>query len=178
MLTQEHGYTDEYDIIPVRVTIKDRAEFLDMIRKTGEKYGVTIVCLNRNMIAGFEHVKTALVHAIRAWREDRMIARSLEMEVLLYAAGTRQTGQIAPFGPENGINDCYLCIIPPKPEAVTSLLEGMEEVRDDDRSLMSEEKKSRLIQFFEVTSEELEVTGPDRLTDLICERCALLAVNR
>jgi Uncharacterized conserved protein len=100
MLTQEHGYTDEYDIIPVRVTIKDRAEFLDLIRKTGEKYGVTIVCLNRNMIAGFEHVKTALVHAIRAWREDRMIARSLEMEVLLYAAGTRQTGQIAPFGPE------------------------------------------------------------------------------
>jgi hypothetical protein len=39
------------------VTIKDRAEFLDLIRKTGEKYGVTIVCLNRNMIAGFEHVK-------------------------------------------------------------------------------------------------------------------------
>ena len=54
----------------------------------------------------------------------------------------------------------------------------MEEVRDEDWSLMSEEKKSRLIQFFEVTSEELEVTGPDRLTDLICERCALLAVNR
>lgn len=178
MLTQEQRYTDEYDIIPVRVTIKDRTEFLETIRKTGEKYGVTIVCLNRNMIAGFEHVKTALIHAIRACKEDRMIARSLEIEILLYAAGTRQTGQIGPFGPEKGSNDCYLCIIPPKPEAVASLLERMEEVRDEDWNVMSGEKKGKMIEFFGITPEELEVTGPDRLTDLIRERCALLAVNR
>lgn len=178
MLTQEYRYTDEYGIIPVRVTIQDRSEFLSLIRTAGEKYGVTIVCLNRKMIAGFEHVKTALVHAIRAWKEDRMIARSLEMEVLLYAAGTRQTGQIGPFGPETGINDCYLCIIPPKPEAVASLLTWMEEVTDEDRDDMAEEKTRRLIEFFGITPEELEVTGPDRLTELIRERCALLAINR
>lgn len=178
MLTQESRYTDEYAIIPVRVFIQDRAEFLETIRKTGETYGVTIVCLNRNMIAGFEHVKTALVHAIRAWKEDRMIARSLEIEVLLYAAGTRQTGQIGPFGPEKGNNDCYLCIIPPKPEAAASLLAWMDEVRDEDWNVMSGEKTGGLIEFFGITPEELEVTGPDRVTDLIRERCALLAVNR
>lgn len=178
MLNQKNRRSEDFCIIPVRITLNDRQEFLNHIRNLGDQYDVTIICLNRDMIAGYSHVKTAMIHALRSWKEEKNIARSLEMEVLLYAAGTRQTGQIAPFGPENGINDCYLCIIPPKPEAVTSLLEGIEEVRDEDWSLMSEEKKSRLIQFFEVTSEELEVTGPDRLTDLICERCALLAVNR
>jgi len=178
MLNQKNRRSEDFCIIPVRITLNDRKEFLNHIRNLGDQYDVTIICLNRDMIAGYSHVKTAMIHALRSWKEEKNIARSLEMEVLLYAAGTRQTGQIAPFGPENCINDCYLCIIPPKPEAVTSLLEVIEEVRDEDWSLMSEEKKSRLIQFFEVTSEELEVTGPDRLTDLICERCALLAVNR
>lgn len=178
MLTQEHGYTNEYDIIPVRVTIKDRAEFLDLIRKTGEKYGVTIVCLNRNMIAGFEHVKTALVHAIRAWREDRMIARSLEMEVLLYVAGTRQTGQIAPFGPQIGENFYYLCITPAEKKIITVLPDWIQEVDDKDWNIISEEKKKRLVQFFGITPEEITVTGEEQLVDLICERTALLAVNR
>lgn len=178
MLKQERIYTREYCIIPVRVNIQDKGEFLNRIRRTGEEYGVTIVCLNRNMIAGFKHVKIALVHAIRAWKEDHTIARSLEVETLLYAAGTRQTGQIGSFGPENGINDCYLCIIPPKTDACVSLLDWMEEIRDEDWNEIPETKARRLIQVYGITPEELEVTGMNRLTDLISERCALLAVNR
>ncbi len=178
MLKQEHIYSDEYLIIPVRVNIQDRKEFLGKVRKSGEEHDAAIVCLNREMIAGFDHVRTALEHAIRAWKEDQMIARSLEVEVLLYAAGTRQTGLIGPFGPENGTSDYYLCIIPPRPEAAAALLECMEEVNDEDWNEMPENKASRLIRAYNITPEELEVTGRDRLGDLIRERSALLAVNR
>ncbi|HOJ96781.1 MAG TPA: KEOPS complex subunit Cgi121 [Methanospirillum sp.] len=178
MVTQERRCKNEYCIIPVRLVISDRQEFLNAIRRTGERYGVSIACLNRTMIAGFDHVETALIHAMRAWKEERMIARSLEIEILLYAAGTRQTGQIASFGPETGINSLYLCIVPPKSEVIISLLKGMSEVSDEDWNEVSEEKKKRLMQFYGITPDELEVTGQERLTDLICERCALLAINR
>jgi tRNA threonylcarbamoyladenosine modification (KEOPS) complex Cgi121 subunit len=35
-----------------------------------------------------------------------------------------------------------------------------------------------LIRIFGITNEELEVTGADRLIDLIRERCALLTVHK
>lgn len=178
MLKERRVYTSEFCIIPVRVQIDNRLAFLTRIREIGEHSGVTIVCLNRDMIAGYSHVKTALIHALRSWNEDRRIARSLEVEVLLYAAGTRQTGQIAPFGPDTGENNCYLCIIPPDERAITSLLGWMKEVADEDRDVLSKEKKKRLISFFSITPEELEIVGEDRIVDLVCERCALLTVNR
>jgi len=130
------------------------------------------------MIAGYSHVKTALIHALRSWKEERRIARTLEMEVLLYAAGTRQTGQIGPFGPEVGEHAYYLCIIPPHSQVIASLLYGMKEVLNEDWSYLSEEKKARLISFYAITPEELEVTGEDRVIDLIRERCALLTVHK
>lgn len=178
MLIQGRKCTDEYCIIPVRVTIDDRVAFLAILRETGEQYNVTIVCLNREMIAGYGHVETTLIHALRSWKEEKRIARTLEMEVLLYAAGTRHTGQIGPFGPIVGVNNCYLCIIPPNDQAISTLLKKMEEVTNEDWSIMSEEKKRRLISFFAITPKELEITGHDRLADLISERSALLTVNR
>lgn len=178
MLKQERRCTREYCIIPVRVYVQDRQTFLNQIREIGEQYGVTIVCLNQNMIAGYSHVETALIHALRSWNERRKIARRLEMEVLLYAAGTRQTGKIDLFGPETGDNACYLCMMPPNPEAERSLLSWMTEIHNEDWNYLSEEKKMRLIRFYGITPEELEVTGEDRVSDLIRERCALLTVNR
>ena len=129
------------------------------------------------MTAGFDHVRTALEHAIRAWKEGQMIARSLEVEVLL-CRRARQTGLIGPFGPENGTSDYYLMYYPSKTGGSGRLLEWMEEVNDEDWNEMSENKASRLIRAYNITTEELEVTGMDRLGDLIRERSALLAVNR
>ncbi len=178
MNIQKKVCTPEYCIIPVRANISDRNEFLTMIRTGGERYGVTIVCLNREMIAGFSHAQTALDHAIRAWKEKDMIARTLEVEVLLYAAGTRQTGHIGPFGPEEGKHEYYLCIIPPNDTALLTLLAKMEVIEDEDWDQMSDEKRMRLMSFYGISPEELELVGHDRLLDLICERSALLTVNR
>lgn len=170
--------TEEYCIIPVRFSIDERSGFLNFLQETGKRYGVTIVCLNREMIAGSSHVETTLKHASRAWNEGKNIARSLEIEVLLYAAGSRQTGKIGPFGPKVGNNDCYLCIIPPLGEVVTTLLSRMEEVKNEDWNEMTEDKKNRLIHFFSITPEELEVSGEEKIIDLICERSSLLTVYK
>ena len=178
MLNQKNRRSEDFCIIPVRITLNDRQEFLNHIRNLGDQYDVTIICLNRDMIAGYSHVKTAMIHALRSWKEEKNIARSLEMEVLLYVAGTRQTGQIAPFGPQIGENFYYLCITPAEKKIITALPDCIQEVDDKDWNIISEEKKKRLIQFFGITPEEITVTGEEQLVDLICECTALLAVNR
>jgi tRNA threonylcarbamoyladenosine modification (KEOPS) complex Cgi121 subunit len=43
---------------------------------------------------------------------------------------------------------------------------------------MTPQKEERLASLFNITQEELEVVGRDRIIDLILERIALLYVNR
>lgn len=169
--------SDRYYIEQVAVTIPDKEEFLAQLREISRKNTCTVVCLNKKMMAGRMHVETALSHAIRAWEDDQQISRSLEIEILLYAAGTRQTSLIGSFGPTEGDNLCYLCVVPPNPDAVNELLTVMP-ICLDDWEAVTEEKRENLMKFFSITIEELDAVGEERLNDLVCERTALLTVNR
>lgn len=169
--------SDRYYIEQVAVTITDKEEFLAQLREISRKNTCTVVCLNKEIMAGRMHVETALSHAIRAWEEKRQISRSLEIEILLYAAGTRQTSLIGEFGPHAGYNLCYLCMVPPKQDAINELL-GFMPICTDDWEAISEKKREDLMKFFFITNEEIDAVGEERLKDLVCERTALLTVNR
>jgi len=169
--------SDRYYIEQVAVTIPDKEMFLTQLRDISKRNKCTIVCLNKEMIAGQMHVETAISHAIRAWEDNQQISRSLEIEILLYAAGTRQTSLISSFGPVEGDNLCYLCVVPPKADALNELLIFMPRCPDNWEAI-TEKKQERLMKFFSITKEELDIVGEERLIDLVCERTALLAVNR
>lgn len=169
--------TEKYLITKVRMNITDKSQFLSQIRNISEKHAVSVVCLNREMIAGRRHVETAVRHALRSWESGEEIARSLEIEILLYAAGTRQTGRITRFGPLQGESDYYLCIVPPALQALDDLLSLAGELPDEDWEEIMEEKRDRLAEFFGVTREEREVAGEERFVDLVCEKVALLTVH-
>jgi tRNA threonylcarbamoyladenosine modification (KEOPS) complex Cgi121 subunit len=51
------------------------------------------------------------------------------------------------------------------------------ELKDDD-AVMNIQKKARLMTLFEIPDRELKAAGPDRLTDLVLERVALLNATR
>ncbi|PKL59542.1 MAG: hypothetical protein CVV33_07300, partial [Methanomicrobiales archaeon HGW-Methanomicrobiales-4] len=106
----------------IRVSVSDISGFLAELRRIGKKHHCTLICFNREVIAGQRHSRSAIRHAERAFEEGQTIARSLEVESLLYAAGTRQTGLIGPFGIHMGMNECYLCIVPGRPDVYEELL--------------------------------------------------------
>lgn len=168
---------DAYHISGARVEIEDTGEFLRRLREIGERTGVRIVCLNREMIAGLSHARAAIEHAMRAFEVGRGIASSLEMEVLLYAAATRQCSVAIAFGIREGVNHIYLCLIPPSGDAIRSLQEIVvfEGTQDDP---IDEERRKRLMRHFGITMEELEAVGEGRLPELVCERVALLDVYK
>lgn len=164
--------------LPLEVTVRDRGEFLAGIRGIADATGTRIICLDADRIAGRRHVETALRHAFRAHREGTMVARTVEMEVLCYAAGTRQTGIAADFGVRKGPMRLYCCICPPDGEAVAAIA-GRYPVSDDDGDEISPEKAARLMDLFDIGPLELEAAGgPGALRDLVVERVVLLEVKK
>jgi KEOPS complex subunit Cgi121 len=162
----------------IRVTISDSPEFLAELRQIGTKYKCVLICFNRDVISGYAHVQTAVMHAERAFAEGQAISRTLEVESLLYAAGTRQTSLIGAFGVHSGSNECYLCISPGKSAAYADILDRVSDADHEDWEGIDPEKKWRLQKIFGITDAELAITGDNRIEDLILERVALLAVNR
>lgn len=165
------------DIRKVTGRIDDVEGFLAQVRKVAEDHAVSIVLLDADSLVGAAHVRSALCHAFRAWREMTRISNSLEMEVLLYAAGSRQCSVAMRFGVHQGWNRMYLCICPPDHRAWERLQTVVSEVQED-WELIDDEKSARLAELFSITKEEIAVVGRDRLQDLVLERVALLEVNR
>ncbi len=165
------------DIRTVSIEIQDEAAFLEKVRSIARSCNTHIIFFDADKMAGKKHVESALVHAIRAVNGNFCISNSLEMEALLYAAGSRQCINGVAFGIHAGHNNSYLCICPPDPEALDRVLSLVTPVHDD-WEIISPEKARVLESLFDITSQELGVTGISRLRELVLERVALLEVYR
>jgi KEOPS complex subunit Cgi121 len=169
--------TEIYEIRKARITIDNRNQFLQIIQGIARLHSVHIVCFDADKIAGRGHAKAAMHHSQRSFFSSKPISNSFEMEALLFAAGTRQCQVAASFGIKEGENTVFVCSYPVNGQVWSDLSRHMhfvDEMCDD----MTPQKEVRLVSLFNITQEELEVVGRDRITDLILERIALLYVNR
>lgn len=165
------------DIRKVSLYVDDEGLFLAGIRQVALAHATVVVLLNADNIAGIAHVESAILHAFRAYEEKSCISNSLEMEVLLYAAGSRQCSVAIRFGVHQGWNRVYLCICPPDKRVWDLLCPQLTEVHED-WELIDTEKAGRLMELFSITPEELSVVGAGGIRDLVLERVALLEVYR
>lgn len=168
--------TVQADVHQVRFHVTENKEFLQKLRDLGKKRKCSLICVDRNFVTGRRHVEAALHFGVRSFKSNIPISRSLEVECLLYAAGTRQTGLIGPFGVKPGDNECYLCLLPPSNEAEKDLHEFMEFVDHENWEESSNDKLQHLEKLFGISEIELQITGIDRITDLVLERVALLNI--
>jgi KEOPS complex subunit Cgi121 len=157
--------------------VDDISGLLHHLKDLSTEYGSHIILFNEEMMAGKAHVDSALYHAFRAAGSGSCISSSVEIEALLYAAGSRQVVDGAKFGIHQGVNRAYLCLCPDS-EEIWRILSGEMTVSADDWEMIDSNKKSRLMAAFNVTDKELAVTGEDRLRDLVIERVALLEVYK
>ncbi|MFA5332004.1 MAG: KEOPS complex subunit Cgi121, partial [Methanoregula sp.] len=97
--------------------VKDRKAFLLVLRSVSDRYSTHIICFDADKMAGFRHAEMAVRHACRSFREGTAISKSLEMESLLYAAGTRQCSAAVSFGLHEGTNRLCVCCCPDSPGA-------------------------------------------------------------
>lgn len=160
------------------IMVTDTDAFLRQLRTIMQAYSVTIVCFNADNMAGLRHAESALDHAIRSFQGGNPIAKTLEMEALLYASGTRQCTGASAFGIHIGKNLAYICCCPDIP-AVFDALGSLVQFVDDSFDEPGPERILRLKHLFAISDEEMAAAGGEgRLQDLVIERVALLDAYR
>ena len=149
-------------------------ETLKAIRAIGDRYTVRIVCMNANLMAGRDHAEKAIREALLAEKEGTMTARSLEMEVLLYASGQRQTSLAMKFGLHEGEMTTWIGLIPHSDAGWKELLDLITPIPDEEE--IPKDRIPILQRVYGITDDEIKTVGPDRIGELVIERTALLNV--
>jgi KEOPS complex subunit Cgi121 len=165
------------DVLAATCFIEDRVAFLHKIRTIAESFDTRIICFNADMLAGKRHARTALHHAVRSFRNGSMVSNTLEMEALLFAAGSRQCSVAASFGVHDGDNTLLVCCYPTR-EGIWNALIPPLNITNQGGDVINPQKRAYLMELFGITEEEIATSSGDRLTDLVLERIALLEVYR
>ena len=176
-----------------KVRISDVDDFLAVLKAIAHRYSVTIQAMDAELIAGEAHIKSAVQKALRAIRQGNSITSDLSMEVLLYAAGRRQIERALAMGVSTGDNKKIVVVIIDVDnkhkdlDAIAREIKqriGLEEQPIEDLELESEtetnteEKRNKLMRFFNITDAEIEAVGERKLKMLVLERVALLEVYK
>jgi KEOPS complex subunit Cgi121 len=166
------------EVRTARCTVDTIADFLRDLRSIAAGCNTHIICFNADMMAGRVHARTAVERAVRAFATGENISNTLEMECLLYAAGSRQCSIAASFGIHEGDNRVYLCCTPPR-EGIWTLLESLFRYACEDWETIGPKKREQLMISFAISPDEIAASGGEtRLIDLVLERVALLQVTR
>ena len=138
-------------------------------------------------VAGSTHLLFATINALKAFKQGRGIAQSLDVEVLLYVSAQRQISKaIRRTGLQTDGTEVAAVLIADDDrglaEAEQRLMAFMPGKRDDSVLDVSENKRKRLMELYGVTELELQAVSDSSMEDvlpwLIVERCALLDVRR
>jgi KEOPS complex subunit Cgi121 len=169
---------DASDVRAARCTIGDPADFLRDIRSVAACHDTHIICFNADMVAGSVHAAAAVAMAVRAFESGETISNTLEMEALLFAAGSRQCTIAASFGIHTGENRVYICCYPAR-AGVWIALQPLFHFVQESWDTIDPEKRNLLMKTFAISPEELGAAGGNgRIVDLVLERVALLQVLR
>lgn len=166
-------------LVEGRATIDDVDIYLSRLGAIGEEFDCAIQALDARYVAGRAHLESAVEHANRAFDHGENVARNPAVEILLYAGGRRQINQALEMGVSEGEQPVVVVVDGGRQrkddreaqaaEEVANLLERAETLGQPDRR--------RVFEFFNISERELAATSAT-LTDLVCERVALLEVEK
>jgi KEOPS complex subunit Cgi121 len=164
-------------IISGIVNITDLKHFLICLSDIGKKHIIIIQALNADLLSGSRHIIFAVNKALRSFASGKNIANNPNMEIMLYASGTRQIERALAMGVKAGKNRIAV---------VLSGENEMDEAEVEVRGLIdtidpavldySESKRDVITKFFNITPEELDAVGDKKIPELVLERVALMEV--
>lgn len=160
-------------ILEGTIFIDDTEKFLQKLNKISKENGIVIQAFDADKLAGEEHIRFAVKKAINSFKAGRNIANDLAKEIMLYAAGTRQITKAMKLGVHNGENNIALVAIG---EVID--LSAFNEITPKPVLQYNSSKNIALLEIFNITKEELEAVGEDKIPELVIERVALVGVMK
>ena len=160
-------------------------QFLERIKEKTDS--ATVQFLNAELVAGWEHLFFAVLNALTAFKNKRNFAKSLAVEILVFASSQRQIKQAFKLlGITPKVSRIALIIIEDKPERIRETAKKISEVlkalEDDSVLEITEKKCEKIRKAFNISDEELNarLKGKNRgkaLAELVIEHMALLATQ-
>lgn len=160
-------------LVEGRATIADVNDFVARLGVIGDEFDCAVQAFDADYVAGREHLESAVEHANRAFERDENVAHDRSVEILLYAAGRRQINRALVMGVSKGTQRVVVVVDGDREstaaDAISDLLTPADTLGTPNRETACE--------FFGVSERELEATTAN-FTDLVCERVALLEVEK
>jgi len=179
-------------LIAGKVRVSNVDDFLAVLKTVARKYDVTVQAMNAELIAGEEHINSAVKKALRAVERNRNITNDLGLEILLYAAGRRQIERALAMGVSESEGEKRVAIVIVDAsaraqggkdlEVVAKEVKGKIGIQEEPISELESEleykgdKKEGIKKFFDITEAELKAVGESKLKKLVLERIAMLDV--
>jgi len=169
-------------------TVDDLDAFVARLGAIGEEHGVTVQAFDAELVVDRAHLERAVELADRATERGENVARERSVEILLYAAGTRQIDRALEAGVSEG--ECPTVVLA---DAVAD--DGSGESGDAERRAAAAARDierggtldptetlgaydaERVQAYFDVGGAELDAVD-GTLADVVRERVALLDVKK
>jgi len=167
-----------------------KVEFIRLIQVFGKIAPNSIIqMVNGSVIIGYDHVLFAVLNALNARKNRRMICEDLSLEILVYLSAQRQIkNSMEMLGVRDETKQLVMIAISENQTELERLKESAPHVADltSDNSFLnscSDEKLDLVKRTFRISDAELESVGrrplseKEKLERLIVEKIALLAVS-
>lgn len=170
-------------VVDGAATVEDLDAFLGRIGEIAEEHGCAVQAFDARYVVDRRHLERAVELADRAIARGENVARDRAVEILLYAAGRRQIDRALEMGVDEGRTPTVVLVDGERPSA-TEDVSGDEAGAAaaaasllDPADALGAYDEARVRAFFDVTDAELAAVDAD-LADLVCERVALLDVEK
>ena len=162
------------------LTVADTGVLVERLGEVGNEHDCAVQAFDARLVAGREHLERALALADRAIERGENVARDRAVEILLYAAGRRQIDRALEMGIDEGEQSAVVLVDAGDGGGdETDAAAAVEAMVDEPTPAVGVEHadEARLQAFFGVTDAERAATDA-ALADLVCERVALLDVEK
>ena len=156
---------------------RDRGPLISAMKDLQSRHGCIVQALDADTIVSERHICFAAEKAMAAFSEKRNIAKDAGMEIMRYASGERQIGRALFMGISDRTERIALVLANTGspccwPDA--SELSRIIELDERGCSFCAKAVKES----FNISSEELQAVGEERIEDLVIERVALVDTYR
>ena len=169
----------------------DVSRITSLLRSYEGKEGF-VVLVNSNYVSSLQHLIVATVHTLRALLRNRLRAKRLSIEYLLWVGARKQIREVVNVvGVTRGSRDYILVSIASSQDKVKLLctnvikdlgtvtdLEVLDPCKLIDEVLHSEDKLRNLMTWFSISTKELEATIgsiEEKVMKIVVSRMAMLA---
>ncbi len=154
-----------------------RSDLIRALRDLQARHGCIILALDSRLVVSERHISFATEKALLAFSEGRNVAKDLGVEIMRYASGERQIERALAIGASNSTKRVALLLVSsnracPLPEA--SELSRM--VKLDAQGCSFDQEVVRAA--YNISAEEIDAAGIERIPDLVVERVALVDTCR